>query len=305
MMTPLANHRQIAPGPRPLVIAHRGASGIAPENTLEAFDLAVALGADGVEFDVQLSADGYPVVIHDARVDRTTNGSGNVSRLPLAELQRLDAGAWFERRLARRPRVRAVARAVREATGAASSAFSYQPVPTLQAVLSLLAAASLERIYVELKGNPSNKQALLDAVLSVIQNLSVNRSVTLLSFDHAIIRDAKKLDGGIRTAATFPVKGNRLISTRSIIRGAREAGVDEVALHFGLATRRAVDALHENGLSVSAWTVNGKLSMRRLVWSGVDALMTNFPDRLHDVLDSSPQRPLSNLSRRSRPRRRL
>src|SRR5919206_4427287 len=95
-----------------LVIAHRGASGLAPENTMAAFRLAAALGADGFELDVQLSADGRPVVIHDARLNRTTDRVGAVASLTAAELAACDAGAWFARRLARRPRIRAMAASV-------------------------------------------------------------------------------------------------------------------------------------------------------------------------------------------------
>src|SRR5690242_19691865 len=100
-------------GRRSLVIAHRGASAVAPENTLVAFKLALALGADGVEMDVHLTADGQPVVIHDARVNRTTDGSGAVSKLTADQIRKLDAGSWFDRRVALRPRTRRrVARAV-------------------------------------------------------------------------------------------------------------------------------------------------------------------------------------------------
>lgn len=282
---------------RPLVIAHRGASGLAPENTVAAFKLAWALGADGVEMDVQLTADGHPVVIHDSRVNRTTNGAGAVSRLTLDQLQSLDAGSWFERRLGRRPRVRAMVRNLWAEADDASLTFSNQQVPTLEVALSFAAEAGLKRIYVELKGSEATRQALLEAVLSVVRTLAVERSVTLLSFDHAIVRSAKEISGGIRTAATFPARGRRLISTRSIVRAAEHAGVDEVALHFGLATRRAVEAFHEHGLSVSVWTANSKLAMRRLVACDVDAIMTNFPNRLLEVLVSPSPRPMSRLSR--------
>lgn len=285
---------------RPLVIAHRGASGFAPENTLAAFKLALALGADGVEMDVQLSADGHPVVIHDARVNRTTNGAGAVSRLTLDQLQSLDAGSWFDRRLTRRPRLRTMARRILAEASDAFQTFSHEPVPTLEVVLSLLAGAGLERIYVELKGSPATRQALLEAVLSLVRTFRVERSVTLLSFDHAIVRSAKEISGGIRTAATFPARGRRLISTRSIVRAAEHAGVDEVALHFGLVTRRAVETFHGHGLSVSVWTANSKIAMRRLVACGVDAIMTNFPNRLREVLVSPSPRPMSGLSRRRR-----
>ncbi|HKG21875.1 MAG TPA: glycerophosphodiester phosphodiesterase family protein, partial [Blastocatellia bacterium] len=101
----LQNHGPPAARPRPLVIAHRGASGLAPENTLAAFKMAIGLGADGVEMDVQLSADGKAHVIHDLRVERTTNGAGRVASLTSRQLGNLDAGGWFDRRLAVRPGV--------------------------------------------------------------------------------------------------------------------------------------------------------------------------------------------------------
>jgi len=270
---------------RPLIIGHRGASGLAPENTLAAFSLAVALDSDGVEMDVQLSRDGRPVVMHDTRVSRTTNGRGSVSRLTLAQLQRLDAGSWFERRLSRRPRVRAMVRRISAEAGAEIPRYSGEPVPSLEDVLSLLKPAGLERIYIELKGNTRTQQELLQSVLALVREHPVERSTTLLSFDHALIRRAKELATGVRSAALFPARGRRLVSMRSIIRFAESAGVDEVALHFGLATQRSVEAFHERGLSVSVGTANSKLSMRRIVSCGADSIMTNFPNRMRDVLE--------------------
>lgn len=302
-MMPLANDRppdlELR---RPLVIAHRGASGLAPENTVAAFKLAIALKADGVEMDVRLSADGRPVVIHDARVNRTTNGTGAASRLTVDQFQSLDAGSWFGRRLIRRPRLRAMALRVSAEEGDGRRTFSREPVPTLEVVLSILAPAGLKRVYIELKGGRANKQALLESVLSLVRTLRVELPLTLLSFDHATLRSAKEIAGDIRTAAIFPASGRTLISTRSILRAAEDAGVDEVALHFGLVTRRAVDALHERGLSVSAWTANSKLAMRRLAACGVDSIMTNFPNRLREVLDSPSPRPQAALRQRRRVR---
>src|ERR1051325_870011 len=108
MVMPLFKSRRATEQNRkPLVIAHRGASAFAPENTLAAFRLAVALGADGIELDTQLSSDGQAVVIHDLRVNRTTDRTGLVENFTAAELQQLDAGGWYERRLMKRPRLRA------------------------------------------------------------------------------------------------------------------------------------------------------------------------------------------------------
>ncbi len=293
MLTPLFENA--TPGVRlnrPLVIGHRGASGLAPENTLAAFRLATRLGADGVELDVHLSAEGVPIVIHDKRVNRTTNSRGAVSRCTVQELQSLDAGTWFERRLARRPRRRMMTRRL---TG---SSFAGEPLPTLEDALTFFESAVFERIYVELKGNVASRELLLDRVLSLVRRSRLHRSVTLLSFDHAIIRRAKESDVGLRTAATFAASGRRLVSTRSIIRAAEDARVDEVALHFGLVTRRRVDALHERGIAVSVWTVNSKLAMRRVTACEVDSIMTNFPNRLREVLEGPPRRRVKTFRKR-------
>jgi len=269
-----------------LIIAHRGASGLAPENTLAAFKLAIALGVDGVEMDVQLSADGEPVIMHDLRVNRTTDGAGPVHALRTEELRRLDAVSWFERRLVARPRLRAkVERAARD-TGAQPS-FPIEGPPLLAEALALLAPAALARIYVELKGARTTRDPLLEATISVVRKGKMEGSVTLLSFDHNIVAAAKGLAPEIRTALTFPIAGGRLAGARSMIKAAESAGADEVALHFGLAARRVVESLHERNVSVSAWTANRPLVMRRLAASGVDSIMTNFPDRLRGILDTA------------------
>ena len=273
---------------RPLVIAHRGASGLAPENTLAAFRLALALGADGVELDVQLSADGEPVVIHDARVNRTTDRTGAVASLTAAELAACDAGSWFARRLARRPRIRAMANSVANLTKAGGLPFAGESVPALRDVLRLAASAKARRVYVEVKGGRGrDSQPLLDAVLALVREHRMERAVTLLSFDHQAVKRAKAEAPRLRTAATFGLPGRGHLTARAIIRAVEGAGADEAALHYGLATRRTVAALHERGISVVVWTANSKLIMRRLLAVGVDAIMTNYPNRLADVLASS------------------
>jgi glycerophosphoryl diester phosphodiesterase len=272
---------------RPLVIAHRGASGLAPENTLAAFELAIALGADGVEMDVQLAADGRVVVIHDTRVNRTTDAAGRVANFTVEQFAELDAGGWFEQRLLRRPRVRALAERAAASAGRAALQFATERVPTLEAVLDLLAPARLRRIYIELKGVHSDKAPLLEAIHTLVCQRQMEREVTLLSFDHAIIKRVKQVAPRIRTAATFGITSSRLVSTRAIIKAAGRVEADEVALHYALVTRRAVAALRRSGFAVSVWTANSRLLMRRLAATGVDGIMTNFPDRLIDLLGST------------------
>src|SRR5205085_8300029 len=169
--------------------------------------------------------------------------------------------------------------------------FAGEPVPALQEVLALAAAAKLKRVYVELKGDRRrDKQPLLDAVLARLRPPRLERALTLLSFDHEIIKRAKSVAPRLRTAATFAFPGRGQLTARAIISAVRYAEADEAALHYGLATRRTVAALHEQGISVAVWTVNSKLVMRRMLTVGVDAIMTNYPDRLIDVLAAKPPR---------------
>jgi len=305
MVTPLFKRRRpaIEHNRKPLVIAHRGASGFAPENTLAAFKLAIALGADGIEMDAQLSADGQAVVIHDARVNRTTNATGLVAGFTAAELQKLDAGEWFERRLTKRPRLRATLEHEMAFLNRDGMNPPVEPVPTLESVLALLAPAKLPRVYIEFKGSQASRQALVETVISLVRQFRMERAATLLSFDHESVRLAKQMAGEIRTAATFSIAGRRLITARSIIRAAQSVDADEAALHYGLATRRTVDALHEQRLVVSAWTANSRLVMRRLAACGVDSIMTNYPKRLIETLESHPPALLSLLKTRGRGRR--
>jgi glycerophosphoryl diester phosphodiesterase len=263
-----------------MVIAHRGASGLAPENTMAAFRLALALGADGVELDVQLSADSQPMVIHDAKLDRTTAGSGPVSNFTAAEIRRLDAGSWFKRRLALRPRARALA----ERAWKGRLDFAKERVPTLQMVLDELTPRA--RIYIELKGTRSNRPTLLRSTIETIRRCRAETSVTVLSFDHAIIGESKRLAPELRAAILLPSAAGQLPTVRSVLEAAERARADEVALHFGLISRRMVAALRGAGLSVSAWTANRPMLMHRLASCGVDAIMTDFPDRLARLLAS-------------------
>jgi glycerophosphoryl diester phosphodiesterase len=131
---------------------------------------------------------------------------------------------------------------------------------------------------------------MLKAAISLIRQNGLQDRVTLLSFDHEIVRLAKQLAPEIRTAATFPVAGHAFTSARLIAAAARSTAADEAALHFGLATRRTVAALGDAGLTVSAWTANSKLVMKRLIACGVDAVMTNFPNRLIEVINSASLR---------------
>ena len=152
---------------RTLNIAHRGASSAAPPNTLAAFEKAVELGADGIEFDVHLSADGVPVVIHDFTVDGTTDGSGRVAEMTLAQLEQLDAGSSFD------------------------PAFAGERIPTLVQVLETCGNRLL--LNIELKDLSLRDSGLERAVIAQVEQRGLGNRVILSSFNPFSLRRAKKI----------------------------------------------------------------------------------------------------------------
>jgi glycerophosphoryl diester phosphodiesterase len=251
---------------------------------MAAFSLAVALGVDGVEMDVQLAADGRPVVVHDASVTRTTDGAGMVHRLTTEQLAQLDATVSFRRRLLLRPRVRTAVHRTHHSVCPSGFDYDRQSIPTLEAVLDFLQASPLRRLYVELKGHKRNRLLLLRATIGLVREFQMEDRVTLISFDHSLLEWARTLAPGVKIAPIFTVGRTSLLTLASIRRGVVPAP-EEVALHFGLATRRAVSDLHRRGARISVWTPNRRIVMRRMIAWGVDSIITDYPDRLAGLLD--------------------
>lgn len=298
--------------PRPVAVAnvgHRGAMGLRPENTLESFALAYDQGADMVELDVHLSRDGVPVVIHDDTLGRTTDaarrqpGGGRrlVSELTLEELQALDAGTWFVEALAGAPRPGGPTDDERRRWLGpdALSALSGGRVrpPGLEEALRL-ALERGRRVNVELKLVPRRYAGLVAAVVDLVRRLGAEEHVLLSSFDHAALVEAKRLAPELPTAALVVARladPGRYVA--EVLGGdAWNPGcVGEVdTLGFGAEDfasrgvqaldRAAIDGAHARGVSVHTWTVNDAARMRALVEVGVDAIITDFPHRLAEVL---------------------
>ena len=242
---------------RTLNIAHRGASAAAPPNTLAAFRRAADLGADGVELDVHLSADGVPVVIHDFTVDGTTDGTGRVRDLPLAALRELDAGSRFD------------------------PAFAGERIPTLEEVFAEVGGRLL--INVELKSMPGNDYpGLEEAVAALVRRHGLADRVLVSSFNPFALRRFR------RAMPEVPV--GFLYETAPLSRAARLAAalvrLRPQALHpwWGMITPAAVRRAHARGQRVVAWTVDDPAAMARLVEWGVDAIITNYPDRMREYV---------------------
>jgi len=229
------------------VWGHRGASAYAPENTLPAFQLAVEQGADGVEFDVQLSADGRIVVIHDETVDRTTNGHGAVADLTLAELQSLDASAG-------------------------KADYSGARIPTLAEVLDLLTPTRL-RINIELKNSIVRYPGMEHKVLDHLRAFDLKKRVVISSFNHYSLQVVRSMKPGCTVGALY---SDPLVRPW---RYAKDLGVDAIHPPFpAIVDRRFVRDSHKAGLKVRAWMVEGEDAFRRAFHWELDAIMTNTPD---------------------------
>jgi glycerophosphoryl diester phosphodiesterase len=256
----------------PLVVAHRGASADAPENTLAAFGLAQRAGADGIEFDVRLAADGVPVCIHDETLRRTALREGEVASLTSAELARLDAGTWFNRRHPARARAE----------------FAREGVPTLARVLELF-GRRFSVMHVELKCSDTDRGALAEAAVSALRSHAEAAPRALVkSFDLKAIERVKLLAPELRTAALFGKRlGLPLVTTREMIARARDCGADVLGPHRSLVTRRRVEAARAAGLPVVVWTVDHAAWARRGREWGLRALVTNRPARMLAALGDS------------------
>jgi glycerophosphoryl diester phosphodiesterase len=248
----------------PLIIGHRGAAAVAPENTLVSFERALKDGADGIEFDVRLAQDGVPVVIHDATLSRTAMRKGRVANLSSSELSDVDAGTWFNLRHPTLARAR----------------YARATIPTLAHVFEALKEADA-LVYVEMKCGPKDRAALAAEVAKMVRAYSLAHRVVVESFDLAAIAEIKLLDSGLRTAALFDRKLSRPApSTRRMIERAILSGASTIALHRSLATRRAVQIAEQHGLETVVWTADSPAWVKRAVNSGIRAIITNNPAQM-------------------------
>lgn len=230
------------------VFAHRGASTTHPENTLPAFVEARRLGADGVELDVRLAGDGVPVVIHDATVDRTTDGQGPVAGLAAAALARLDAGSWH------------------------GADFAGTPVPMLSEVLEWSGGTGMV-VNLELKvSEPSEAVELARRVADVVAGCGARERVIVSSFAPLTITETRHVDTRIETAVLF----RRPL--RRPVEHARRLGARALHPYWRLVQPRLVAAAEAAEMPVRAWTVNDPRQVARLAGLGCAAVVTDRPD---------------------------
>ena len=239
----------------PLMIAHRGASGYAPENTLAAFQKAVELDCQIIELDVRLARDQVPVVIHDTTLGRTTGDSRRVDELTAAQLQQLDAGSWF------------------------APEFAGERIPTLADVLAAIPDTVI--INIEIKpGGPGQLHLIAEQVWSVIEAHRAAERVLCSSFAHKILWMLRRQ--AFRLPLAYLVEG-RVHAEQFTEAKALQARA--LILQAQWTSPGLVRQAHAYQLQVFPYTVNRPLQMRQLLRRGADGLLTNYPDRLARVIE--------------------
>jgi len=240
---------------RTLNFAHRGASLLAPENTLAAFELAAQQGADGIELDIRLCRTGEWVVIHDTRVNRTTNGRGFVRAKSLDELRRLDAGSAFHFK------------------------FVNERIPTLAEVLDW--ARGRVWLNIEIKSLARAQERAELRLLNLLRRHGVRRQCLLSSFNPIVLRRLARLDPGIPAGLLLNVKWFRRSAEKSLI---RLMNLRAVHISRRLARPRFLNRLRKTGLGIFVWDVNHPADLRKLVDYGVDGIITDVPHLLKNIL---------------------
>lgn len=235
----------------PIICAHRGASGYAPENTLAAFKKALELRTDMVELDVQQISDNKLYIMHDTEIDRTTNGTGSLSKLTSPEVEKLDAGSWF------------------------SEKFQGEPVPQFEAVLSLVKGKAALNIELKCNGSRDN---LIQSVIEKIREFGVEKECVLTSFDFAIIDEVRRQAPDLSVGYIFNARG--------FLPHVFRANVEVLSIHFALANTIFVKLAKKFGKKVFVWTANKDWLMRRMCRLGVDGIITDYPDKLAKVIET-------------------
>ncbi|EGD52516.1 glycerophosphoryl diester phosphodiesterase [Thermoanaerobacter ethanolicus JW 200] len=239
---------------KPLVIAHRGDSRNAPENTLASFKRALEMGADGIELDVQLTKDGQLVVIHDERVDRTTDGIGFVKDFTLKELKRLDAGIKFDKK------------------------FAGERIPTLYEVFELIGHKNFI-INIEIKSGVVLYPGIEEKLIKAIEDYDFEDRVVISSFNHYSLRDVKRMAPEFKIGLLYQCG---LVEPWHM--AIRMKAYSLHPFYFNIIPE-LVEGCKKNNIKLFPWTVDRKEDMEMMIKAGVDAIITDDPQTLINLLE--------------------
>lgn len=235
---------------RTILVGHRGAPNLAPENTVPSFLKAIEVGVDMIELDVRATMDGTVVVIHDERVDRTTNGSGLVRGFYLEDIRKLDAGSWFD------------------------TSFKGIKIPTLEEALISIDGRVMTRI--ELKDD-----GIEEKVASIINTLGVSNKTQVASFELKRIKKMKEICPSISTVSISTKFTNELL------RSSIESYANTLAILIDKFTETDIYETHLHGLTFDVWPVDDELAVRRLKAFGVESITSNRASEIKKILQQA------------------
>ncbi|MGC8971695.1 MAG: glycerophosphodiester phosphodiesterase [bacterium] len=229
------------------VIAHRGASAYAPENTFPAFELALKMDSCGIETDIHCTKDNVPVLIHDATVDRTTNGSGKVNDFTLEEIKRLDAGSWF------------------------SSEFAGTQIPTLEEFLKVFG----KKVYLvlEIKDKKATRKTF-----ELVRNLGLLDDSTFISFNIEVLKEIINLEPN----ANVGFLTNYV--DEEVIKMIKDIDIGQICPYAPSLTRSTVEMIRSYKLDIRVWGVDTEDIMEKMIDLEIYTMTVNFPDKLIEAL---------------------
>lgn len=234
------------------IIAHRGASGNAPENTISSFKLALEYGCDGIELDVQQTLCGEVVVFHDWKLERTTNGKGYLRDKTLEELKKLDCGSWF------------------------SEKFINEKIPTLDEVLEIIPENIL--LNIEIKEEYSRENGIEKRILEILNKRRRN-NVIISSFSHNILKNIYRINKEIKLGLLI---GGSLTDILMYI---KMSGIKFFSYHpeKSFLRNEEVENLLKEGIEINVWTVNDIEDAKILKLMGVTSVITNYPEKIKKI----------------------
>ncbi|MGD9126393.1 MAG: glycerophosphodiester phosphodiesterase family protein [Planctomycetia bacterium] len=235
-----------------VVVAHRGYSGVAPENTLSSARAAIKAGATGSEFDIRMTSDGHIVLMHDLGVKRTTNGKGKIADLPFAKLRKLDAGSWKGKK------------------------FAGEKIPTLDETLAVFKGSGCIPV-IEIKVKGISKQ-----VVEAVRKADMLDEAAVIAFDGDIVREVRELEPRLPCYWLWSkgLNGTPEQQAAAIVREAAKHKTNMVDLHYGMLSAEIVAELKRRGMKVWCWTVNSPMVMDALMRWGVEGITTDYPNEL-------------------------
>lgn len=234
--------------------AHRGASGYFPENTMIAFESAVAMGCTGIETDVHMTKDGHLVLIHDETVDRTTKGKGYIRDYTFLELERLDAGSFK------------------------GEQFKEAKIPLLEELLQYTQDRDI-MLNLELKTDVIWYAGIEEKVLNLVYQYNLQNKVILSSFNHYSVHRCKEIDKNIKTGLLY-MEG--LFEPQLY---AKMAGSEAIHPYYqAINNKELIHRVKEAGIMINTWTVNEESDMKKFLEYKVDGIITNYPDKLNNIM---------------------